>query len=224
MIDSWRTILYLPLGLLPSLFFTVRILQQWVQSERQGKSHVTPLFWRLSLAGQWLLFIHFVIQVQFPFALIQATNGLLSWRNLNLMKKRRISFKAMIFLLIAAPCIVALVFVLQSLFVIGEFDWIRTPTKLWNSERIHHSLGWHLLGTFGGILFASRFWVQWWLAERKNKSELNPFFWWISLSGSIVLLMYFLHTKDVINIVNYSFGLVPYTRNLLLIRRVRRTH
>jgi lipid-A-disaccharide synthase len=223
MTDAWRTALYLPLGLIPSLFFTLRILIQWWQSERAKKSSVTPLFWKLSMIGQITLFAHFVIQVQYPFALIQATNTLFSWRNLNLMgsSKRRISFYSMLALLVFIPLCVTGLFLAQSTFLIGEIDWIRTPTKLWDPARTHHALVWHCIGTLGGCLFASRFWVQWWLAEKQGISRLSPFFWWISLLGSLILLLYFVHIQDTINIINYSFGIVPYVRNLMLLRSLK---
>jgi lipid-A-disaccharide synthase len=219
MIDHWRALLYLPLGLIPSLFFTLRMLIQWWQSEKRGKSTVTPIFWKLSLAGQLTLLAHFVIQVQFPFALIQATNALLSWRNLNLMGagERRISFKTMVVFLFLVVASITLLFLAQSYFLIGELDWIRTPTKLWDERRIHHELLWHLVGSLGGFLFASRFWLQWWFAEKAGKSDLDKLFWWISLSGSLILLVYFLQIRDTINILNYGFGIIPYARNLMLL-------
>ncbi|HEY4832525.1 MAG TPA: lipid-A-disaccharide synthase N-terminal domain-containing protein, partial [Waddliaceae bacterium] len=51
MIENWRILLYYPLGLLPALFFTLRLLIQWFQSEKEKRSLVTPVFWKLSLTG-----------------------------------------------------------------------------------------------------------------------------------------------------------------------------
>lgn len=218
MIDTVRTFLYFPLGLLPSLFFTLRLLIQWFQSERAKQSVVTPLFWYLSLIGQWLLFLHFVIQVQYPFALIQATNGILSWRNLKLMsRKTTVSFRGMLWILLGTVFFVTLIFLAQSYFLIGELDWIRTPTKP-EETRVYHSLVWHIIGTCGGILFAGRFWVQWWQAEKGGGDHLAAPFWWMSLFGSVILIVYFSRTGDTINLLNYSFGMIPYARNLMLLR------
>jgi len=222
MTDFWRLLLYFPLGLAPAIFFGSRFFVQWLQSEKLKKSTVTPLFWKLSLAGNVLFMLHYTIQVQYPFALIQAANGVISWRNLNLMREGR-SYSTRTALLIMAAAIAGItaIFAFQSFFLIGEWDWIRTPTKFFDEGRVHHSLGWHLLGAFSGMLFASRFWVQWWQAEHRQRSELRSAFWWLSIAGSVLSLTYFIHIQDIVSIFNQSFGLVPYIRNLMLINRQR---
>ncbi len=68
---DWQVYLYLPLGLLPPIFFGLRFLIQWFQSERAGQSVVPIIFWRLSLVGNCLMMLHLFIQMQFPLALLQ---------------------------------------------------------------------------------------------------------------------------------------------------------
>ncbi|MFN0064984.1 MAG: lipid-A-disaccharide synthase N-terminal domain-containing protein [Chlamydiales bacterium] len=216
---SWRTLLYLPLGILPALFFTLRIFVQWIQSERRKESFIGPLFWKLSLWGNILLFCHHVIQVQYPFALIQSVNALISWRNLDFLRPGpAYPRKVMLMLLVAAAVGTTLLFIMQSYFFIGEMDWIRTPQKLWNTERYYHNFFWHLFGTLGAALFASRFWVQWWMAEFRLKSEPSPTFWYLSIIGSTLLLIYSLYIGDVIVVFYNCFSLIPYIRNLMLIK------
>lgn len=218
MTDVWRLFLYFPLGLAPAIFFGSRFIVQWIQSERLKQSTVTPLFWKLSLAGNLLFMLHYIIQVQYPFALIQAANGVISWRNLNLMGKRKpFSTGTAIGIMAAALTALTLSFLGQSYLLIGEWDWIRTPTKFINESRVHHSFGWHLLGAFSGALFSSRFWVQWWQAEHRQRSELRSAFWWLSIAGSILSLIYFVGIQDIVSVFNQSFGLIPYVRNLMLI-------
>lgn len=222
MTDFWRLLLYFPLGLAPALFFGSRFIVQWIQSEKLKKSTVTPLFWKLSLAGNTLFMLHYVIQVQYPFALIQATNAVISWRNLNLMRdKQSYSTRTAIAVMIGAIIGITAVFLLQSYFLIGEWDWIRTPKKFVDETRVHHALSWHILGAFSGALFASRFWVQWWQAEHRQRSELRSAFWWLSIAGSVLSLIYFARIHDLVSVFNQSFGLIPYVRNLMLIRRLK---
>lgn len=221
MTEEWRTILYYPLGLLPLVFFTLRIFVQWFQSEKYQKSYVGSTFWKLSLAGNLLLMSHYFIQVQFPFALLQAGNAVISWRNLNLMESTNYyKTKTAVAILFSSLLFVTLAFMAQSYFLIGELDWIRTPKKFFDTTRQHHVLIWHILGTVGGALFASRFWIQWWQAESHKRSELRKAFWWMSIIGSVVSLVYFVHIRDTVNIIHYAFGLIPYVRNLVLIKRV----
>lgn len=220
MTEFWRLLLYFPLGLAPSIFFGSRFFVQWLQSEKLKKSTVTPLFWKLSLAGNFLCMLHYTIQVQYPFALIQATNCVISWRNLNLMQeKKTYSTRTAIAVMAASIGTITALFALQSYFLIGEWDWVRTPTKFYDEVRVYHSMGWHFLGAFSGMLFASRFWIQWWQAEHRQRSELRSAFWWLSIGGSVLSLIYFVRIHDIVSIFNQSFGLVPYIRNLILINR-----
>lgn len=221
--ETLRPLLYYPLGLLPTIFFTLRVVIQWLQSEKKKQSYSGPLFWKLSLAGNLLLALHYTVQVQFPFALIQGVNAVVSWRNLDLLNtKKPYSTAQSLGVLTCSLATVTLLFLLQSFLLIGELDWIRTPVKLFDHNREHHHIAWHLFGTLGSGLFASRFWVQWWQAERSKRSELGASFWWLSIIGSTMSLVYFLHIGDTVSITLHSFGLIPYARNLVLMRRSRK--
>src|ERR1700733_14455062 len=115
MIENWRILLYYPLGLLPALFFTLRLLIQWFQSEKEKRSLVTPVFWKLSLTGNILQLLHYFIQVQYPFALLQTSNAMMSWRNLSMIHaSKRCSTGFFLFQLLASMIVVTLCFVLQS--------------------------------------------------------------------------------------------------------------
>ena len=80
MSDVWREYLYIPLGVVPALFFGLRWVVQWLQSERVGRPTSSTSFWWLSLTGNVLLATHYIVQVQFPFAVLQALNGVISSR------------------------------------------------------------------------------------------------------------------------------------------------
>lgn len=211
---SWVSFLYYPLGLLPPVFFTARILLQWVASERAGRSVVPSAFWYLSMAGNSLFFLHYVIQCQFSFAYLQMTGALFAWRNLNL-RKRPIPFAYMVALLLGATFALPLLFL--SLY--GWSDWFRAPLLL---EQV--TSGWTVFGLIGAALFASRFWVQWWQVEsQRDTTELSPLFWQLSLGGSGLSCVYFLHIHDWVSLISFSCGMIPYARNLwLLIRPLNR--
>ena len=194
---------------------------QWLQSEKRKKSFVTPLFWKLSIAGNLILYCHHVIQVQVQFALLQSVNALIAWRNLDFLREDKKPYprKIVFYILGGSFLITGLLFVLQGYFLIGEIDWVRTPQKLWNATRQYHSMSWHVIGTFGAILFASRFWVQWWIAEFHQKSGLGSSYWILSIAGSLIVLSYSWHIRDVVIIFYHLFSLIPYLRNLMLLRR-----
>lgn len=75
-----------PLGYLSTLAFGLRFFIQWLYSEAKGQCVVVRPFWWLSLIGNILLLTHALIQMQFHVALVQAINGVISWRNLDLMR------------------------------------------------------------------------------------------------------------------------------------------
>lgn len=214
--NEWREILY-PLGLLSSIFFAARVLLQWISSELKGKSDLSPAFWKLSLCGNALLALHALIQVQFHVCLIQACNGVISWRNLNLMKVP-VSFRRTLTILFSVIVSVYLVFFFQGYFILkSEESWFRIPVTPWQQALTPLSMTWHLFGFLGMILFSSRFWLQWWCAERRGESYLGPSFWWISLIGEGVCCFYFFIIGDLVNFIGPAFALIPYTRNLMLI-------
>jgi len=177
--DTWRDLLY-PLGIIPAFAFTARFLLQWLYSEKEKKSIVTPLFWKISLCGNVLLFLHAIIQVQFHVCLVQSCNAVISWRNLNLMQpiEDRFEKRSVLYLLTATIITIPLLFIAQShLFAFDSYEWFRSPKSFWKIPSLgHNDIFWHSIGLLGLLLFNSRFWLQWWGAERSGKSELSPLF------------------------------------------------
>lgn len=222
MIDYLREVLY-PLGFLSTLAFGSRMLLQWIKSEAAGKSVVMPMFWKLSLCGNLLLLTHSFIQMQFHVCVIQACNAVISWRNLNLMlsDQRQVTTTRTIQILLAAIAAVFFMFLLQGYYLHeGIIDWFRIPTTPWQIHANKQiSLSWHFIGFTGLILFSSRFWLQWWCIEKYKISYLGSSFWWCSLIGEGLCLIYFLRIEDPVNFIGPAFGLIPYLRNLVLIYR-----
>lgn len=83
---------------------------------------------------------------------------------------------------------------------------------------------WDMVGYVGQFMFFSRFLFQWLASERRGHSYIPIYFWWLSISGSLITVIYLLWTKDppIPILLGQGVGLVAYTRNLLLIRRHRR--
>jgi lipid-A-disaccharide synthase-like uncharacterized protein len=78
---------------------------------------------------------------------------------------------------------------------------------------------WVLIGLVAQILFSMRFFVQWVASERKGQSVIPISFWYISIAGSLVLLLYAIHRRDPVFILGQAFGSFVYVRNLMLIYR-----
>ena len=78
---------------------------------------------------------------------------------------------------------------------------------------------WICLGLFAQLLFFMRFLVQWIVSERRKESVIPICFWYFSLAGGVILLIYSIHRRDPVFILGQSVGLVVYSRNLILIYR-----
>lgn len=76
---------------------------------------------------------------------------------------------------------------------------------------------WLLIGFAGQALFMSRFIVQWWASEQAGRSVVPVMFWYFSVGGGIVLLIYAVYKKDPVFISGQALGLIVYARNLYLI-------
>ena len=92
-----------------------------------------------------------------------------------------------------------------------------------------HALGtreamWIVIGFAGQFLFMMRFLWQWIQSERRKRSIIPIAFWYFSLAGGMTLLIYAIHRRDPVFITGQALGLLVYTRNLVLIRRERRTN
>ena len=74
-----------------------------------------------------------------------------------------------------------------------------------------------VIGFTGQALFASRFIFQWIYSEKMGKSSIPISFWYLSIFGGIGLLIYALFRKDPVIILGQMFGILIYTRNLILI-------
>ena len=72
----------------------------------------------------------------------------------------------------------------------------------------------------GQGLFASRFIVQWIYSEKKKKNAIPISFWYLSIFGGIGLLIYAISRKDPVIITGQLFGILIYTRNLILIYKI----
>lgn len=76
---------------------------------------------------------------------------------------------------------------------------------------------WLIIGFTGQILFGLRFVIQWICSEIKQESHIPIIFWYFSISGGVVLLIYSIHRQDPVFIVGQAMGLIVYFRNLVLI-------
>lgn len=78
---------------------------------------------------------------------------------------------------------------------------------------------WVTLGFLGQLLFTGRMLVQWLVSEKQRRSVVPTAFWWMSLIGATMLLVYFLWRKEPIGVLGQATGWFIYVRNLWLIHQ-----
>ncbi|EKE75864.1 lipid-A-disaccharide synthase N-terminal domain-containing protein [Gallaecimonas xiamenensis] len=78
---------------------------------------------------------------------------------------------------------------------------------------------WLLLGFGGQLMFSARFLVQWLVSEKAKQSIVPKAFWYFSIGGSSLLLIYAIYRQDPVFILGQSAGFIIYLRNLQLIKK-----
>jgi len=84
---------------------------------------------------------------------------------------------------------------------------------------INFELFWVIFGLLGQLFFFLRFFFQWIASERKKQSTIPVSFWYLSIIGGIILLIYSIYRRDPVFILGQSLGVFIYARNLYLIKK-----
>lgn len=76
---------------------------------------------------------------------------------------------------------------------------------------------WVFLGLLGQVLFTGRLLLQWLVSEKAKRCVVPVGYWWMSLIGASMLLVYFIWRRDIIGVLGLGTGWLIYGRNLWLI-------
>jgi lipid-A-disaccharide synthase-like uncharacterized protein len=76
---------------------------------------------------------------------------------------------------------------------------------------------WLAFGLIAQLAFAARFLVQWIASERAGKSVVPLAFWFFSIGGGLLTLIYGLVKREPIIIIGQLASNIIYIRNLMLI-------
>ena len=191
------------------MLFSGRVLLKWIGSEGAGRSVVPVAFWWVSLAA---------VLVQMSYALLRHNAAMqydpdlpmflgLSVTIVPYVRSLRIHYhperQARRGMQIVLPACALVVVALYAITV--------------NLEHQHKGI--MLLGLAGNAIFCSRFIVAWVASEARREAVLPLTFWYLSLAGATLLLIYSLLRADLVFIVSFLFNGIPYLRNIRLIRK-----
>ncbi|MDA9804253.1 lipid-A-disaccharide synthase N-terminal domain-containing protein [Flavobacteriaceae bacterium] len=196
------------IGLTAQLLFSLRLLIQWLFSEKENKVVAPTFFWIVSLIASILFFMYGYLRNDFAIMLGQFITYYIYIRNLQLQNQWNRLQKGIQIVFINFPLIVLLITFLR-----GEFDF----SQLFNQDFIPI---WLLaLGIVSQLIFTLRFIFQWIISEKNKLSQLPSSFWIISTVGSVIILIYSIFRKDPILFIGHTFGIIIYCRNLMILKK-----
>jgi lipid-A-disaccharide synthase-like uncharacterized protein len=199
------------IGFIAQALFSARLIVQWIKSEKAGKTLSPILFWQLSILASWMLFIYGLLREDFAIIMGQVIAYSIYIRNLHIQNNWKTLPLITRLIAIITP-IVVLLFMLKN--------WGFHYEQLFKNEDIPTLL--LLWGVAGQITFTFRFVYQWIYSERKGESMLPLGFWVISIIGSIMILSYAIYRRDPVLFFGQGFGMLVYSRNIVLIRKQSR--
>lgn len=196
------------IGFLAQAFFSARILFQWILSEKARKVVSPSIYWILSIAGSYLLFIYGWFRDDFAIILGQFISYYIYlW---NLYEKG--FWKKM-------PVLLQLVLVLTPVVAAG---WVLHDTDSFIKDFFQNDEipFWMIIfGSMGQVIFTLRFIYQWYYSFRHKESLLPVGFWAISLLGSAVIVSYGIFRRDPVLMLGQSVGFIAYSRNIMIARK-----
>ncbi|TCK60367.1 lipid-A-disaccharide synthase N-terminal domain-containing protein [Seleniivibrio woodruffii] len=196
-------------GFAGQVLFFMRFILQWLYAEKYKKSAVPMSFWYFSLAGGFMLLTYAILVKDPVFILGQSTGAIIYMRNISLLMKERgtrprsFGFWMVIILLIYFGMVAA-----------AAYFFPETARK----DKVHYTGFIFAVGMVAQGMFFLRFLVQWLVSEKAKKSVFPVMFWWFSLAGSVLLLIYSVMVHDAVFIAGQSVGILIYVRNLYFIK------
>jgi lipid-A-disaccharide synthase-like uncharacterized protein len=80
---------------------------------------------------------------------------------------------------------------------------------------------WLAFGLVAQLFFTARFLVQWISSERAGKSVVPMAFWFFSMGGGLMTLVYGVVKREPVIILGQSLATIIYIRNIMLIIKDR---
>lgn len=193
------------IGFAAQLFFSARILVQWVMTERAHRIVSPAIFWKLSIAGSWLLCLYGFLRTDFAIVLGQVLTYYIYIWNLKQKGLWQQAHPLLKLVLLYTPALIFVGLLRHAPALVSNF-FSSGDIPLWLV----------CFGVLGQLVFILRFYYQWRYSARRGGSVLPVDFWAISLAGSLLIVAYALVRMDPVLVLGQSFGLVAYVRNIII--------
>lgn len=184
------------LGWSATALFFLRFALQWWRSEKAKRVVMPVSFWRFSLAGALLNLPYCIHLWREPLIVGAIVSLVVAVGNLELAMHQgrpRPAFWRI------AP------------YLIPVFYTVCVAHQLWQD-----AWSWETLGYIGEVLFSSRFLMQWIASEKKGAVVVPGYFWYLSLAGGLVRMIYAVHVWKMPLLVPTIVSVLMSARNAWL--------
>src|SRR5574344_927 len=222
------------LGFLAQGFFSLRILVQWIMSEKAKKVVSPTIFWVFSIAGSYLFFVYGWLRNDFAIMFGQVISYYIYIWNLKVkgawdvirtdkndsgdesaVAAKGIKVPAPQYWRLALLAILVITPVIGVGYILS--DWQTFKTQCFHNESIPSMLV--IYGSLGQIVFTLRFIYQFVYSKRRHDRRLPAGFWIISLAGSAIIVSYAFIRHDPVLALGQSIGFISYSRNLIILHK-----
>lgn len=199
-------------GFAAQIFFSARILVQWILSERAKQVLSPAIFWIFSICGSYLMCVYGWLRTDFSIIFGQFIAYYIYLWNLRMkgvMRKIPRPTRILLYVILYITPVVAAV---AAIFSNPE------PNAVFINFFANDDIPkWLIIyGSLGQFTFTMRFIYQWFYSYRKKESILPTGFWILSICGSLSIVIYGIIRHDIVLIIGQSFGLVAYIRNVFI--------
>ena len=199
------SIIIYSIGFIAQTLFSSRLIIQWFYSEKKNKIITPTIFWILSLLGSLLLFIYGYLRNDFAIMLGQSLTYFIYIRNLQLQGEWNKLNVFLRFIFITFPIYIVIYYYNNNII---DLDVLLRKTDIPK---------WLLcLGVISQLTFTLRFIYQWLYSEKRKESTLPLGFWVLSITGSILILIYSIFRSDPVLFIGHIIGSFLYARNIYI--------
>lgn len=201
---SSLTIGIFAVGFLAQAIFAIRILIQWWESESERMSILSIRFWWCSIVASILYSGYGLLRHDLIIVIGQLIVLPVYLRNVQRMYRWQPNKKWITVLICVGPSIL----IIYVSAIASSLSLEIQTTERWLFTT----------GLIGQLMMTIRFFYQIYKFEQKNDSSLPEGFWIMSISGSLLLLVYAIGKYDPVLFFAQIVALIPYGRNLLLVK------
>jgi lipid-A-disaccharide synthase-like uncharacterized protein len=190
------------LGFFSQGLFGLRLLIQLWNTEKYKTTEAPLLYWYTSLWAALLYLLYGVIRQDVVIIIGQIITYFIYIRNIQLQGRWN-----------SVPVLLRLVYVIMPVIMLVIFAFSTT-----NISMISLSSTMFWIGFAGQLMMNVRFVIQWIYAEQINTAAFPIFFWYVSILGSTLLIIYGcwhpLHGFDPVIILSQLLAMLVYVRSV----------